>query len=91
MVTSRESITNSCQDGKSTKNPIPEDNTRELSENKKKRIKKVVGSILYYAWAVHRNEKNLELCLEQWQFWAAIKAFFVPIKTFVYTFFAIDC
>ncbi len=39
--------------GKAAQDPIPEDTTKELSEDKKNRDQQVLGSILYYAQAVN--------------------------------------
>jgi hypothetical protein len=38
--------------GINAQSPLPQDNTRKLNNKEIKQIQKIVGSILYYAWAV---------------------------------------
>ncbi len=39
--------------GQAAKDPIPDHTTKDLSKDLKKRVQQMVGSILYYTWAVN--------------------------------------
>jgi hypothetical protein len=39
--------------GIDAQSPLPQDNTRKLNDKEIKQIQKIVGNMLYYAWAVN--------------------------------------